>query len=368
MANFILRKMKKINQIEPLIDNNDKKAINDYLKTSGWITENKLSSKFEDIFSKIVGCKYSILHPNGTLTLVSILLTLNLKKDDEVIVPNYTMVASANSVILAGAKPIFCDISSENLCLDPQDLLKKINRNTKAVIYVTMNGRSGHIKKIQKICKKNNIKLIEDSAHSLGSYLKNKHHGSFGYASSFSFSMPKIITTGQGGMVCTNSKKIFNQIKKIKNFGRSSDGNDNYDQIGYNFKFTDLQAALGISQIKQLNLRTKLKKDIFKYYYNELKMIDEIQFFNFEKNETPWFIDIYLKNPRKLQFYLKQNGISSRLVYPPLNKQKFFNTKRKLKISEYYCSRGLWLPSSINLTKKNLKYITLKIKEFFKNK
>ena len=149
--------MKLINQIEPVITLNDRRAINNYLKSGGWITENKISRKFEKNFSKLVGTKYSILHPNGTLTLLSIIMALGLKKNDEVILPNYTMVATANAVILAGAKPILCDISDENLCLDPNKLINKINKNTKAVIYVTLNGISGFITQIQKICKKKKI-------------------------------------------------------------------------------------------------------------------------------------------------------------------------------------------------------------------
>ncbi len=361
--------MKNINQIEPLITSIDKNAINSYLKNNGWITENKLSKKFEKIFSKIIGCKYSVLHPNGTLTIASILLSLNLKKGDEVIVPNYTMVATANAVILSGGKPIFCDISPDNLCLDPKDLIKKVNKKTKAVIYVTLNGRSGHITEIQKICKNKKINLIEDSAHSLGSFYKNKHHGNFGLASSFSFSMPKIITTGQGGMVCTSNKKLFKKIKKIKNFGRLSDGNDIYESIGYNFKFTDIQSALGISQIRTLKKRSKIKRKIFNYYYKELKHIDKIKFFPFSKTETPWFIDIYLNNPKKLKAFLNKHKISSRMVYPPLNKQKFFlKNVEKLKVSEHYCTRGLWLPSSLTLKVKDLKYITSVIKSYFNSK
>ena len=146
--------MRKINQIEPIISLSDKNAISKYLKSGGWITENKISKKFEKNFSSLVGTKYSILHPNGTLTLLSIMLALGIKKNDEVILPNYTMVATANAVILAGAKPIICDISDENLCLDPKKLINKINKNTKAVIYVTLNGRSGFITEIKKICKK----------------------------------------------------------------------------------------------------------------------------------------------------------------------------------------------------------------------
>ena len=291
--------MKIINQIEPIISKDDKNAVKKYINSGGWITENKLSKEFEKNFSKLVGAKYSILHPNGTLTLLSIMLALGIKKNDEVILPNYTMVATANAVILAGAKPILCDISDQNLCLDPKKLIYKINKKTKAIIYVTLNGRSGFIKEIQKICKKKKLYLIEDSAHSIGSYFNKKHHGTFGIASSFSLSMPKLITTGQGGFVVTDNKIFENKIKKIKNFGRKSDGNDIYSSTGYNFKFTDLQSSLGISQLKNIKYRIKKKRQIFKIYYKDLKKIKEIKMFEFKKNETPWFIDIYLKNPKK---------------------------------------------------------------------
>ena len=273
--------MKKINQIEPVISLNDKLAINKYLKSGGWITENKISKSSKN-FSDLLGAKYSILHPNGTLTLLSIMLALGLKKNDEVILPNYTMVATANAVILAGAKPILCDISDENLCLDPNKLTNKINKNTKAVIYVTLNGRSGFIRQIQKICKKKKLHLIEDSAHSIGSYLNKKHHGTFGIASSFSLSMPKLITTGQGGFVVTNNKSLANKVNEIKNFGRRSDGNDIYFSIGYNFKFTDLQSSLGISQLQ--NIKQRIKKDrYFITIIKILKTLKKLKCLNFKK-------------------------------------------------------------------------------------
>lgn len=358
--------MRKINQIEPVISLSDKHEISKYLKSGGWITENKISKKFEENFSNLVGSNYSIIHPNGTITMTSILIALGIKNNDEVIIPNYTMVATANAVTLAGAKPVLCDISSENLCLDPHKLIKKINKNTKAIIYVTLNGRSGFINEIQKICKKKNLYLIEDAAHSIGSFFNKKHHGTFGIASSFSLSMPKLITTGQGGFVVTNKKNLANKIKKLKNFGRKSDGNDIYSSIGFNFKFTDLQSSLGISQLKNIKYRVKKKREIFNLYYKELKKIREIKMFEFKKGETPWFIDIYLQKPKKLQKYLKKFNISSRLVYPPLNTLKIFGVKGDFVNSKYYCNRGLWLPSSINLNKKDIKFIVKKIGIFIK--
>ena len=357
----------RINQIEPYITKEDKNELIKYVNSGGWITEHSQNKIFEDKFKKITKSKYAITFPNGTLTLFGILLSINIKKGDEIIVPNYTMVATVNAVNLTGAKAVFCNISKDNLCLCPDELKKKINKKTKAIIYVTLNGRSGYIDKVRNICIKKKIHLIEDSAHSIGSYFKNKHHGNFGIASSFSFSMPKIITTGQGGMIVTNNFNIYKKIKKIKNFGRITDGNDDYNSIGYNFKFTDLQASLGISQLNNLEWRVKKKKLIFKNYHAELSKNKNIKMFEYAINETPWFIDIYVKNPKKLQSFLKTKKIITRLVYPSLSELKIFNKKEKFKNSSYYCIRGLWLPSSLNLTNLQIKFISKNIINFFKN-
>lgn len=359
--------MKVINQIEPNITEVDRIKVSKYLASGGWCTEHKQTKKFEEIFKKITNTKYAICMPNGTLTLLAILLTLKLKKSDVVLVPSYTMVATANAVKLAGGRVEFVDISEKNLCMCPQDLKKKLKKfkTTRAIIYVTLNGRSGHIEKIKKTCSFNKVKLIEDSAHSLGSYYNKKHHGTFGYASSFSFSMPKIITTGQGGMICTNNKKLNTEILYLKNFGRKSDGSDDYKNIGYNFKFTDLQAVLGQSQILDLKKKIKKKKFIVDLYTKHLSKNKNLIIKKFDKNETPWFMDIYVKkNRQKLINYLKLKKIKIRKVYPSLHNLNFYKKKYQLLNAELYCKIGLWLPSSLNLQNKQIKYICDKINEF----
>ena len=179
--------------------------------------------------------------------------------------------------------------------------------------------------------------------------------------------MPKLITTGQGGMVITNNFNLYIKLLKIKNFGRKSDGNDFYSSIGYNFKFTDLQATLGMSQLKSINWRIKQKKKIFKYYYEFLSNNKKLKFFDFAKSETPWFIDIYLDNPKKLQKFLLKKNIFTRLVYPSLDTLTIFQNKKKNKIANYYCKRGLWLPSSLNLDRSEILYISKLIDIFLKS-
>jgi len=354
----LLKKLVKnkvvIYQIKPVIGNKVKKNVIDYIKKDNWITEHKITEKFEKKFSKFTNSKECICFPNGTITMASILACLSLKKNSEVLVSNYTMVATANVVKFAGFKLNLVDISNKDLCMCPQDLKKKINKNTKAVIYTQMNGRVGQIELIKKICKKNNIFLIEDAAHAIGSYNKKTHVGSAGIASSFSFSMPKLISMGQGGAVITNSTKLASKLRLYKNFGRKKSGEDVHNHFGYNFKITDIQALLGLGQLTDVKLRMKKKKEIFKRYRNNLNQNLKIKFFDIKKNETPWSVDIYLNDVKKLKKILEKDKIYTRYVYPPLNSQKIYKRYTGLPISSYYCKRGLWLPSSLDLKNKEI--------------
>ena len=343
-----------IYQIKPVLGNKVKKSLINYIKKDNWITEHKITENFEKKFSKFTNSKYCICFPNGTITMSSILDCLDLKKNNEVLVSNYTMVATANVVKFANLKLKLVDISNTNLCMCPKDLLKKINKNTKVVIYTQMNGRVGQIEEIKKICKKNNLFLIEDAAHAIGSYQKNTHVGNSGIAASFSFSMPKLITMGQGGAVITNNKKLASKLRLYKNFGRKKSGEDVHNYLGYNFKITDIQSLLAYEQLKDVNLRIKKKKDIFNRYKEKLKKNLKIKFFDITKDETPWSVDIYLKDVKKLKKILKQKKILTRYVYPPLNSQKIYKNIKGLPVSNYYCKRGLWLPSSLDLKIKEI--------------
>ena len=343
-----------IYQIKPVIGSKVKHSVINYIKKDNWITEHKVTEKFEKKFSKFTNSKECICFPNGTITMASILDCLKLKKDSEVLVSNYTMIATANVVKFVGLKLNLVDISIKDLCMCPIDLLKKINKKTKVVIYTQMNGRVGQVEQIRKICKKNNIFLIEDAAHAIGSYNKKTHVGNAGIASSFSFSMPKLISMGQGGAVITNNKKLASKLRLYKNFGRKKSGEDVHNYLGYNFKITDIQALLGLEQLQDVKLRMLKKKKIFKRYKKNLNKNIKIKFFNIEKNETPWSVDIYLDDVIKLKKVLEKSKIYTRYVYPPLNSQKIYKSYKGLPISSYYCKRGLWLPSSLDLKNKEI--------------
>ena len=343
-----------IYQIKPVIGKSEKKNLIKYIKQDNWITEHKITEKFEKMFSKFTNSKHCICFPNGTITMSSILDCLDLKSDDEVLVSNYTMVATANVAKFVGLKVGLVDISNKDLCMSAEDLLRKINKKTKVVIYTQMNGRVGQIDLIKKICEKRKIFLIEDAAHAIGSYNKKTHVGNMGIASSFSFSMPKLITMGQGGAVITNNNKLAQKLRLYKNFGRKKSGEDVHNYLGYNFKITDMQSMLALGQLKNVKERMKKKKYIFARYKEKLKNNKKIKFFDIKKNETPWSVDIYSKEVKKIKKILEKKKILTRYVYPPLNSQKIYNNFKNLPVSNHYCKMGLWLPSSVDLKNKDI--------------
>ena len=343
-----------IYQIKPVIGKKEKNNLINYIKEDNWITEHKVTENFEKNFAKFTNSKYCICFPNGTITMSSILDCLNLKKNDEVLVSNYTMVATANVAKFVGLKVKLVDISDKDLCMSPEALIKKINKKTKVVIYTQMNGRVGQIERIKKICKKEKLFLIEDAAHAIGSYTNKIHVGNSGIASSFSFSMPKLITMGQGGAVVTNSSNLANKLRLYKNFGRKRSGEDVHNYVGYNFKITDMQSMLALEQLKTVNFRIRKKKEIFFRYKSRLKNNFKIKFFDIKKDETPWSVDIYLKDVKKLKKILEKKKILTRYVYPPLNTQKIYKQFKGLPVSNFFCKRGLWLPSSLDLKNRDI--------------
>ena len=296
-------------------------------------------------------------------------MSIGIKTGDEVIIPNYTMVATPNSIKMLGAHPRFVDVEEKTLCLNLDAIEKAITKKTKCIIFVSANGRypSYGIKSLKSLCKKYNLKLIEDAAQSLGSYYPDgKHIGTKGLVGSFSFSAPKIISTGQGGAIITNDDNIASKIRKLKDFGRTSGGNDIHDTIGYNFKFTELQAVIGIEQMKKLSFRVNRKKEIWKIYKRELN-VEQINLFEHDLQYTsPWFIDCLVENRDDLIENLKENGIGSRVMYPPLNRQKAYNIKGHFPVSSSIGQKGLWLPSHIQLTDSDIIYISSKINEFYR--
>ena len=357
-----------INQMEPWFDEKEANACTEYMNSGGWLMEFNKTREFEKMISEYTGSKYCHIVNNGTISLSIALLAIGIEKNNKVIIPNFTMIATPNSVRLIGAVPIIIDIEKDTLCIDidKTEELLKTDKDIKAVMHVSMNTRCNDIHRLVEICEKYNVKLIEDSAQCLGSFYKGKHLGTFGDIGSFSFSAPKIISTGQGGALITNNKELSDRIWQLKNFGRDIGGIDTHTTFGINSKTTDLQSVIGIEQMKKLPWRVKRIKEIWNIYYKELNNIDQLYMFPpRDDGWIPWFIDIYIDNPKELMTYLKTNNVGSRLVYPPINSQGTYSELNSLSypITEKYSYKGLWLPSSTKLKDSDIYKIARLIKK-----
>ena len=357
-----------IPQMQPWFDEQEKNAIAAYLDAGGWMTEFKETKKFGSAIAEFTGSKYCSILANGSLTMTAALIALDIiHKEDEVIIPAYTMIATPNATMLAGATPVFCDVEKETMCLDFEGLQQVVTNRTRAIMLVSINGRyPKNLSHILDYCKEKDIAVIEDAAQSLGSFHQGKHVGTFGAVGSFSFSMPKIITTGQGGALVTDDEELYKKIELIKNFGRKEAGIDDHIFFGLNFKFTDLQAIVGIEQMKKLEMRIDLKRKIYRKIVNALGVIPQLRFFDTHDETTPWFNDVLVEDREKLIPFLKENGIGSRQFYPATHTQAPYHQPAGLfPNADHLAEKGLWLPSYAQLSEEESDRIINAISRFY---
>lgn len=325
-----------IPQVEPIYGENEIRAICSYLKSGGWITEGSQTAVFEEKLSSFLRVPHCSLVSNGTMGLILALKALGIGKGDRVAVPALTMIATANAVKFVGATPKYIDVDPQG-CMDADKI-----RGVDAVVYVSLNGRATTIDDVSDYCNRHEIPLIEDACQAFGSCHGNKRIGTIGDIGVFSFSPHKIITTGQGGLIVTKDSGLYSEVEKLKDFGRSVPGSDDYGD-GINAKFTDLQAVFGIEQLKDVSSRIARKRMIY-LQYREL-----LEGFMLPIPSSPWFMDIYVDNPDRLKDTLKDYGIGTRMMYAPLADLPQANILSK---------RGLFLPSSLNLTNEKIKEIS----------
>ncbi len=364
-----------IHQYKPSYTEVEAKALYDLVMSGSFLADFKKTKEFETHIAVATGNKHCIAVNNGTIAISLALLASGVTSDDVVVVPNITMIATATAVDMIGARPVFCDIESDTLCMDVEkaiDLIKE--HRAKAIIYVTLNGRINEtaVLRLATYCLKHHITLIKDDAQSLGSRSDNNYSlqsEMFGDIHTLSFSPHKIISCGQGGAIVTNNDFVAEKMRRVKDFGRLQGGADIHDHFGINSKFTEMQAVVGLCQLEKLYDRIEFKKSLYNEYYKYLKdfMIAP------KVNESPWFVDIYLscKSLRsELIAYLTDRGIGTRPIYPKLTSQLIYSDPLNRVLypnSTYFGETGLWLPSSFSVTNEEVKYICETIKEFLKN-
>ena len=368
--------MKRIDHFIPVnvpkLYNFEKRNILKCLKTNWISSEGKYVKEFEEKFSKFNSRKYGIAVSSGTAALEVALKSLNLKKNSEVIIPAFSIISTALCVIKCNLKPILVDCNIHTWNVDPEAIIKKINNNTSAIMLTHIYGLPVNLSSIVKIAKKRKIKIIEDSAEVIGLTYKNKICGSFGDLSTFSFYANKHITTGEGGMIVTNSKELYLKCKSLRNLSFSNSYFDryNHDDIGWNYRMTNLQAALGCGQLKNIKKIIQRKREIGNLYYNNLKKNKQIIL---QQNNTSyskniyWVFGILLKKNCKInrdQFMKKllKKNIDTRPFFLSMNKQKIFKKmklfkKDKMINSEYLSKNGFYVPSGLALKNNEIKYI-----------
>mgnify|MGYP001422997318 FL=1 len=365
-----MRKFVPVNR--PLIFANEKKFVNQALKTNWISSEGPFVKKFENKLKKFNKKKYGIAVSNGTAALEIALKALRLKKNSEVLVPSFSIISTVNSVIKNGYKPILVDSDINTWNMKENDVLKKITSKTKAILITHIYGLPVNMKKILQIAKKKKIIIIEDAAEVIGLKYNKKICGSFGDLSTFSFYANKHITTGEGGMICTNNKKFNDRCRSLRNlaFSKSYFDRFNHNDIGWNYRMSNIQAALGLGQLRNINWIVKRKRKIGSIYHNLLKNNDKIILQTKQtsySNNIYWVFGILLRKNTKIsrdnvmKKLLKLN-IDTRPFFLSMNKQKIF---KKLKIfknikmpnSENLSSNGFYLPSGLGIKDSEIKYV-----------
>ncbi len=356
--------MDYIPQSEPWLDEQELAQLAECI-TDNWITEGKKVKKFEERIAELCDVKYAIACTSGTIALYMGLKAMGIGEGDEVIVPDFTFIASANSVVLTGAKPVFVDVDSRTFNIDPDCTEEAITSKTKAIMPVHIYGQSADMDAIMDLARDYNLKVIEDNAQGIGVKWQGKPTGSFGDVSCLAFYADKVITTGEGGIVLTNNPEIAEQCLILKHQGRTGTGIYHHEHIGYNFRLTDLQAAVGLAQLDKLPVIIDKRRKNEALYRKLLDGVVELPYVDPRCFNVPFRVNILVDDPGALSVYLNENNISSREFFYPLHMQPCYNQEGFYPNSVEAHNRGLSLPSSTNLFKEQIEYICEKIKAYY---
>ena len=365
-------------------DEEDVEMINSVIKRGAYWTIGPNIEEFEKTISEYVGLKYCVTFNSGTSALHSILLAYDITEGDEVIVPSFTFISTANAPLFVGAKPVFADMEEKTFGLDPEFVKEKITPKTKAIIPIHYGGCPCLIRELKEIAEDHNLILIEDAAESLGAKIKNKKVGTFGDSAMFSFCQNKIITTGEGGCIVTDSKEVYEKLKLIRSHGRQENSNYfttseyiDYTQLGYNFRMSDITAVLGTSQMKKVGKIIEIRRKIAEYMTNKLSKIDGI----IPPNTPEDYFQVYQmytirmgggeKVRDDLMNHCANKGIATKIYFHPVHltefyKRKFGYTGGELPITEELSKQILTLPIYPTLTKEEVNHTVTQVDNFFK--
>ncbi|MFH1323972.1 MAG: DegT/DnrJ/EryC1/StrS family aminotransferase [Nanoarchaeota archaeon] len=344
---------------EPFLGEKELEYVTDCVK-SGWISSmGKYVNLFEGGFSKYCNSKHGVAVSNGTVALHLALAALGIGKGDEVIIPDLTFVATANAVAYTGAKPVMADIDKETWCIDTEKIKDKLTKKTKAIIPVHLYGHPCDMDPIMELADGREIKVIEDAAEAHGAEYKGKKVGSIGHIGCFSFYGNKIITTGEGGICLTDDEKLAERMRFLKDHGMSKEKRYWYDEIAYNYRMTNIQAALGVAQLEKIDKIVEAKRKNAQIYNSLLKGLKDIVLpaeKEWAKN-VYWMYSILVDNRDELIKKLEKNGIDSRPFFYPIHQLPMYKLDGQFPVSNEVSIKGINLPSSPTLAREQIEHI-----------
>ena len=374
----------KIPLFKILWDEEDIEKVNEVIRSGMSWAVGPYVEKFEGGIAEYIGVKYAVAFNSGTSALHAVLLAYGISKGDEIIVPSFTFISTANCALFVGAKPVFAEIEESTYGLDPKDVERRITPRTKAIIPIHYGGCPCFVEELRRVAKKHGLLLIEDAAEAFGAEINGKKAGSFGDAAILSFCQNKIITTGEGGAVVTNSELIYDKLKLIRSHGRRdikdyflSVEDMEYVDLGYNFRMSNIIAALGVAQMKKTDKAVKMRRANAQYMNRKLSQFAEITI----PVAPEGFKHVYqiytirIKDSRiirdKLKQYLSERGIMAKVYFNPVHLTQFYRQKfgykpGELPLTERVAAEVLTLPMYAGLTKGEMEHIALQIKDFLK--
>jgi len=344
---------------------------------TNWITEGPLAKEFNQKLCEKIGVKYGVYAPNGTLALILGLKALGIGPGDEVIVPDVTFFASATSVEFLGAKPVFVDVC-ENLQINVEDCDRVLTEKTKAIMPVHLFGFTSNMDQVMAYARKHNLLVIEDAAQALGIKWKGKGCGSFGDVGCFSFFADKTLTTAEGGFVTTNNEEVYEKLLYLRNQGRRGRGTFVHPQVGYNFRMTDIQCAIGLAQMKKFDTLVEKKNFIHKKYTEAFSEFKHVDIYQPPEEVCPYIpFRVILKTKKDeaedLMQHMRENDVEPRMFFYPLHLQPAFEYWKKdprynrehFPVAEKSYDNGICLPSFVNISEEQINYVCEVIKDFY---
>ncbi|MGI0141394.1 MAG: DegT/DnrJ/EryC1/StrS family aminotransferase [Candidatus Micrarchaeales archaeon] len=352
--------MARIPMYKPLMGEEELENITEAVKSTWISSQGKFITQFEEEFASKIGTKYAVATSNGTTALHLSMVALSISPKDEVIVPTLTFIASANTVRYTGAKPVLVDSHKDYWCIDPDKIEKRITKRTRAIMPVHLYGHPCDMDPIMEFAERHNLYIIEDAAEATGAKYKGRNVGSFGNVSSFSFFGNKILTTGEGGMCTTNDESLYKKMRILRDHGMTPTRRYWYEVMGYNYRMTNLQAAIGVAQLHRMDNVIEKKRRIAKLYEEKLSKLVDRGYITLSPQmewatSVYWMYNIILKKKAMvsrdaLMERLDEKGIETRPIFHPLHTMPPYKQSRRYPIAEKIGAFGVSLPSGPTLT------------------